>query len=88
MLLDGSRVIGAALDGRVVGDDDAFLAGYPADAGHDAGAGDLVIVHAIGGKLRQFKERGAGIQQAANAVAYQQLATPQMLVPGPIAAAP
>ena len=37
MLLHGHRIVGAALDRRVVGDDDAFAAGNAADAGDDAG---------------------------------------------------
>ena len=38
VLLDGHRVVGAALDGRVVGDDHAGRALDAADAGDDAGA--------------------------------------------------
>ena len=38
VLLDRHRVVGAALDGRVVGDDHALAAADPADAGDDAGA--------------------------------------------------
>ena len=36
VLLDGQRIVGAALDGRVVADDHALAAGDPADAGDDA----------------------------------------------------
>ena len=38
VLLDRDRVVGAALDGRVVGDDHDLAAADPADAGDDAGA--------------------------------------------------
>ena len=37
VLLDRHRVVRAALDGGVVGDDHALAAGHPADAGDDAG---------------------------------------------------
>ena len=40
VLLHRQRVVGAALDGRVVADDHAFAAGHAADAGDDAGGGD------------------------------------------------
>ena len=37
VLPDGHRIVRAALDGRVVGDDQDFAAGHAADAGDDAG---------------------------------------------------
>ena len=46
VLLDRDRVVGAALDGGVVGHDHAFPPGHPADAGDDPGAGRLAAVHA------------------------------------------
>ena len=63
MLLHRHRIIGAALDGGIVADDDAFAAGDAADAGDDAGAVDGVLVHAVGGERREFEERRAGIEQ-------------------------
>ena len=39
VLLDRHRVVGAALDGGVVGDDHALAPGHPADAGDHPGAG-------------------------------------------------
>ena len=54
VLLDGHREVGATLDGRVVGDDDAFAAFDPPDAGDDAGARRRVVVHAVRRELRQF----------------------------------
>ena len=50
VLLDGHRVVGAALDGGVVGDDDALGPRHPSDARDDAGAGRVVVVHAVGGE--------------------------------------
>ena len=50
VFLDGDGVVGAAFDGGVVGDDDAFAAGDPADTGDDAGGGNVGAVHAVGGE--------------------------------------
>jgi hypothetical protein len=74
VLLHRHRVVGAALDGRVVGDDDALATGDAADAGDDAGAGSLVAVHAGGGQRRQLEERAARVEQGVDAVAREQLA--------------
>ena len=46
VLLDGHRVVRAALDRRVVGDDDTGRALDAADAGDDPGAGRIVVVQA------------------------------------------
>ena len=59
VLLDGHRVVGAALDRRVVGDDHACRALDPADACDDPGAGGLVVVQARGGQRAQLEERRA-----------------------------
>ena len=57
MLFDGHREIGAALDGRVVGDDDAFLSHDPPDAGDDPGCWHLAVIHAVSGERREFEKR-------------------------------
>ena len=59
VLLDRHRVVGAALDRRVVGDDDAGRALDPADAGDDAGARGVVVVQAVGGERAQLEERAS-----------------------------
>ena len=82
MLLHRHRIIGAALDGGVVADDDAFAAGDAADAGDDAGAVDGVVVHAVGGERRQFEERRAGIEQRHHPLARQKLAARDMPLAG------
>ena len=82
MLLHRHRIIGAALDGGIVADDDAFAASDPTDAGDDAGAMDGVVVHPVGGKRRQFEKRRAGIDQRHHPLARQQLATRQMALAG------
>jgi hypothetical protein len=57
VLLHGDRVVGAALDGGVVGHDHAQASGDPPDPGDDPRAGDLVVVHAVGGHRRELEER-------------------------------
>ena len=80
MLFHGHREIGAALDRCIVGDNDDFLATHPADAGNQAGAGRRAVVHAMGSQRRQFEERRTGIEQGADALAWQQLAALGVLV--------
>src|SRR5487761_309136 len=74
MLLDGDRIVSAALDGGIVGDDDALAAADSADAADDARASDAAAVHAVGGELRQLEERAAGIQEYLDALAGGELA--------------
>ena len=93
VLLDRDRVVGAALDGRVVGDDHALAAADPADAGDDAGAGHgvaavRVAVHPGRGQRAELEERAAGVEQPVDPVADQQLAAVGVLRPGGLAAAP
>jgi hypothetical protein len=87
MLLHRHREIRAALDGRVVGDDEDFAAMHAADAGDDAGAGRGIVVHAVRGERRQFEERRTRIEQGADAFARQQLAAFGVLRAGFFAAA-
>ena len=78
VLLHRHRIVGAALDGGVVADDHAFAAFDAADAGDQAGAVDGVVVHAAGGKRRQFQERAAGIDQAHHAFAWKKFSARPM----------
>ncbi len=78
MLLHGDRVVGAALDRGVVGDDDAFAPRDAADAGDDPRRRHVAAIHAVGRELRQLQERRAGIEQGADAIARQQLAAREM----------
>ena len=87
MLLDRQRIVGAALDGGVVGHHDAFAPVHPADAGDDAGRGYVVLIDAPGGELGKLQEGGAGVEQAAHPVAGQPLAARQMALAGAFAAA-
>ena len=50
VLLDRDRVVRAALDGGVVGDDHDVLLGHAGDAGDDAGGWRVIVVHAAGGE--------------------------------------
>ena len=43
------------------------------------GRGDVVVVHAVRGELREFEERRARIEQRAHALARQQLAARRVL---------
>ena len=74
MLLHRHRVVGAALDGGVIGDDDAFPPRNAPDAGDDARRMHVAAIQAVGGQRRQFEERGSGIDQQVDAVARQHLA--------------
>jgi hypothetical protein len=80
VLLDRDRVVGAALDGRVVADHHALAAADASDAGDDAGRGDGVgvigsaAVHAGRGQRAQLEERAARVQEAVDPVAHQELA--------------
>ncbi len=83
MLLHRHRIIGAALDGGVVGHDHAFAAFDAADAGDDAGGVDVAVVHAVGGERRQFQERRAGIDQVHHAFARKKLSARRHAVRAP-----
>ncbi len=74
VLLHGHRVVGAALDRGVVGDDDAGRALDPADPGDDPGARGLVVVHPAGGQRAQLEERRAGVEEPVDPLADGQLA--------------
>ncbi len=92
VLLDRHRVVGAALDGRVVRDDDDLAAVHPADAGDDSGAGHRVVVavgavHPEGGHRAQLEERAAGVEQPVDPVSREELAAVGVLLPRRLAAA-
>ena len=74
VLLDRHRVVGAALDRGVVGDDDALGAADHADAGHDAGARRVAVVQPVRGQGAQLEERRARVEQPVDALADGQLA--------------
>ena len=73
VLLDGDRVVGAAFDGGVVGDDQHLAARHAADPRHDAGRRRLVVVHPVGGERGELEERRTGVEQTIDALARRQL---------------
>ncbi len=83
MLFHRDGEIGAALDGGVVGDDDAFAPLDPADAGDQSGAVDGVLIHAVRRERRQLKEWRAGIDDPQHPLARQQLAASDVTLPRP-----
>ena len=87
MLLHRHRIIGAALDGGVIGDDHAFAARDPPDPGDDARRMHVAAIKAVGRKRRQLQERGAGIDQEIDPLARQHLAARSMARPRGLAAA-
>jgi hypothetical protein len=81
MLLHRLVEEGAALHGGVVGDDHAGHAGHDADAGHDAGARDLVAVKAPGGEGGQLQEGRQRVEEEVDALAHRDLAALDVAAP-------
>ena len=65
---------GAALHGRVVGDQHAGAALHDADAGDDAGARHLVAVEPPGREGRELEEGRLRVEQQVDALAHHDLA--------------
>ncbi len=63
-----------ALDGGVVGDDDAFSPGDPPNPGDDARRMHVAAIKPIGRERRQFEKRRTGIDQEIDPLARQHLA--------------
>ena len=74
VLLHRQREVGAALDGRVVRDDDALLPLDDADARDDPGRGRGAVVELPGRERVQLEERRAGVDQPVDPLAGGQLA--------------
>ncbi len=74
VLLDRDGVVGAALDGGVVGDDQHLTPRHAADAGDDAGCRGAVVVQVPRGQRGELQERRAVVQQLLNPVAGRELA--------------
>ncbi len=99
VLLDRHRVVGAALDGGVVGHHHALPARHAADAGDQAGGRYGVrcprlrrrtrrAVHPGRGQGAQLQEGAAGVEQPVDPVAHQQLAPRQVPLAGGLRPAP
>ena len=78
VLLDGQRIIRAALHGRVVGDDHAGAAANPTRPANNPGGGQGRIVNLVRRELTDFQKRRAGIQQRVDALARGHLAAGAM----------
>ncbi len=78
VLADGFLEERAALGRGVVGDDHADHASDRADAGHQAGARDGVVVQPPGGQRRQLEEGAERIEQQVDAFAHRDLAARAM----------
>ena len=87
VLLDGEREVGAALDCRVVGHDDALGPRDRADPRDQPRRRDVLVVDLVGGKLGEFEKRRAGIDQAVDALPREHLARGRdMALPRPLSA--
>ena len=73
VLLDRERVVGAALDRRVVRDDHALTALDDADPGDDPGRGRVAVVEVPGRERVQLEERGARVDEPVDPLARGEL---------------
>ena len=91
VLLDRHRVVGAALDGRVVGHDHALATVDATDATDDPGAGHRRLprraVHPVRRQRAQLQERAARVEQPVDPVAREELPAVGVLLPRGLAAA-
>jgi hypothetical protein len=71
VFFDGEGIVGAALDGRVVGDDEDFAAGDAPDARDQARRRRLVVVDVPRSQRRELEERRVGIEQPLDPFADQ-----------------
>ena len=74
VLLHRERVVRAALHGRVVGDDHALAALDDADPGHDPGRRRVAVVQVPRGERVQLEEGRAGVEEAVDPLAREELA--------------
>src|SRR3984957_3687876 len=74
MLLHRQRKIGAALDRRIVGEDETGTALDAADATDESRRRCIGAVHAMGRQRRELEKRTARIEQSLHALARQKLA--------------
>ena len=87
VLLHRHRVVRAALDRRVVGDDDALDALHATDAGHDPRPWRLVVVKAVRRQRVQLEERAARVEEPIDPLADRQLAALPVAGDGALVAA-
>jgi hypothetical protein len=73
VLLHGHGIVGAAFHRGVVGDDQALGPAHPADAGDDPRGRRLAVVQVPCGQRAELQKRRAGIEQAIDPIAHEQL---------------
>ncbi len=74
MFLDRHRIIGAAFDRRIVGDDHRFAAVNESDPRDQARAVHVAFVHAVGGERADFEKGRTRIDEPRDALAREKLA--------------
>ena len=82
VFLDGKRVIGTALDGRIIGDNHAIDVADLPDARYEACGWHFVVIETVSRELSDLEERRATINDRTNSIAWQQFASRQMPVAG------
>ena len=87
VLLDGYRVVGAALNGGVVGQDHHLFALDYADTSHNAGRRFLAVVHLPCRQRAELEEGRIGVNQTVDPLPGQHLATAAVEVHRPLSAA-
>jgi len=74
VLFDRQRIVSAALDGCVIGDDRTSPSGHDADPCHDASGRNRVVIDTVTTQLAKFKKRCAGIEQRCDPLTGWKLA--------------
>lgn len=87
VFLDRHRIVGTALDGRVIADNHHVLARHAADTGDHSCAMDIALIHAVGCQRADLQEGRACIQQTLDPVTGQKLAAGQVFLPRPFGSA-
>ena len=87
VFLDGYRVVGAALDGGVVGQDYHLFALDHAHPGYDPGRRFLAVVHLPRGQGAKLEERRVVVYQAVDPLPGQHLAAAAVEINRPLATA-
>ena len=74
MLLDRHRIVGAALDGWIVGDDHTLPTRHPSDSGDDPRGGAVSAIESVGGQRGDLQQRATGVEKTVDPIARQQFA--------------
>ena len=86
MLLHRDRVVGSTLHRGVVGQHHAFQSTNTSDAGDQSTGGYIVVaIHLVTGKLTDFEESRARVQQSIDSLSRQHFVAAQVFRPGAFA---